>query len=168
MSRSRKGHIKLHRKILDWKWFKHPPTVVTFITILETVEWRKNTGLKPGQIITTQAELMELTGLSRQQIRTALEHLISTKEITIEPTTESTKPASLITVENWRFYQARKDDTNQGSNQGSNQSINQSTLYKEEEEVKEGANGGEFEECVPMPEEFKAKLNAMFSGRKVN
>lgn len=165
---AKKGHIKLHRKILDWEWFKHPNTVVVWLAVLMLAEWRKTADLKQGQLVTTQGELAEITGLSRQQIRTALAHLTSTKELTIQPTMVSTKPASLITVENWRFYQMNPKDTNQGCNQGSNQGFNQSTLYKKNKEVKEEGNGnGEFDP-VPMPDELKAKMASMFSMRKDN
>jgi len=161
-----KGHIKLHRKIVDWRWFKEPNTVVVWLAILANAEWRKKAELKPGQWFTTVKEICEITGLNPQQVRTALNHL--TNGLTNEITIKSTNKGSLITVENWRFYQMNpRQVTNDSTNELTNESTNL-PLYEEVEEVKEGANGTESEEFVPMPEEVKAKLNAMFGGRKVN
>lgn len=166
---NRKGHIKLHRKLLDWEWFKHPPTVVVWVTVLLMAEWRKDGKLKPGQVFTTRKELAELTGLTDRQIRTAIEHITTPTNKTTSPATiKTTNKGMLITIENWRFYQTNPRATDQRSDQPNDQPNDQPTLYKEEEEVKEGANGTELKEFVPMPEEFKAKLNAMFGGRKVN
>ena len=162
---NRNGHIKLHRKMLDWEWFKHPPTVVTWLTILMLAEWNTDNGLKPGQLMTTSKELEEITGLSRQQIRTALDHLVATKNITKKLTKNATKNGMLITVENWRIYQHKPPKTNQESNQETNQDINQSSYYiknnKEDKEEKKWQPAPV--EAVPMPQDLKEKLSHMFS-----
>lgn len=163
-----KGHIKLHRKILDWEWFKHPPTVVVWLTLLSLAEWQTGCDLKPGQVEISQKELTDITGLSRQQIRTAISHLEATKEITKVATKEATNPKMLITVENWRLYQHNPRTTNQGTNQGANQGINLPSIIKEDEEDKEEAYGTNDDDFVPMPDEFKQQLASMFSWRKDN
>lgn len=165
MGRNKNGFFKMERKILDWEWLKHPPTVVTWLVLLALAEWDTGCDLKPGQIITTQNELMELTGLSRQQLRTALSHLASTKELTIEPTIVATKPASLITIEKWRLYQM---DKRQSTKVPTKESTNL-PLYKKNKEIKEIKKGQTAPvEAVPMPPEVKAKLDTMFSWRKDN
>ena len=164
-----KGHIKLHRKIVKWRWFKEPNTVVVWLAILAHVEWRKTAELKPGQWFTTVKELCEITGLKPQQVRTALNHLTngSTNEITIK----STNKGSIITVANWRFYQMNpKDLTNDVTNETTNGSTNL-PLYEEVEEVEEGANGDGESEFIPtpMPEEVETKMVNLFGwNRKDN
>ena len=157
-----KGHIKLHRKITKWRWFKEPNTVVVWLAILANVEWRKKAELKPGQWFTTVKELCEITGLKPQQVRTALNHLTngSTNEITIK----STNKGSLITVANWRFYQMNpKDLTNDLANETANGSTNL-PLYEEVEEVEEGQSDGGESEFIPTspPEEFQRQMANLF------
>lgn len=170
MSRNKNGFFKIERKILDWEWLGHPPTVVTWLVLLAFAEWDRGCDLKPGQVITTQAELMEYTRLSRQQLRTALSHLVSTKEITIEPTTVATKPASLITIEKWRLYQMDKRQPTKVPTKEPTKGSTNLPLYKKNKEIKEIKNGGHTApvESVPMPPEFKAKLETMFNMRKDN
>lgn len=161
-----KGHIKLHRKIVNWRYFKEPNTVVVWLAILDGVEWRKGKEEAPGQWFTTVKELCEITGLKTQQVRTALNHLTNgiESEIICKPTNKGT----LITVRNWRFYQSNpKGLTNELTSDLTKDATNL-PLYEEVEEVKEEANGdGDFNP-TPMPEEMKAKLKTMFSMRKDN
>lgn len=157
-----KGHIKLHRKIVDWRWFKEPNTVVVWLAILANVEWRKKADLKPGQWFTTVKELCEITGLNPQQVRTALNHLTngSTKEIT----TKSTNKGTLITVQNWRFYQMNpKQVTNDSTNESTNDSTNLHYI-EEVEEVEEGQSDGGESEFIPTspPEEFQRQMANLF------
>ena len=172
MGRNKNGFFKIERKILDWEWLKHPPTVVTWLVLLAMAEWDTGCDLKPGQIVTTQGELMELTGLSRQQLRTALSHLESTKELTIEPTIKATKPASLITIAKWRLYQMDKRQSTKDATKVPTKESTKLLLYKknkEIKEIKEETAGTAACEAVPMPEEFKAKMENLFGwNRKDN
>lgn len=159
----------MERKILDWEWLGHPPTVVTWLVLLAFAEWDRGCDLKPGQVITTQAELMEYTRLSRQQLRTALSHLVSTKEITIEPTKDGTKTATLITIEKWRLYQIDKRKPTKVLTKDEAEDSTFLPLYKKNKEIKEIKKGQTTPvEAVPMPPEMKAKLDTMFSWRKDN
>lgn len=159
---SRGGYIKLHRKILNWKWFQSPNTVVVWLALLMLAEWDNGCDIRAGQVEVSQQELSEITGLSRQQIRTAIAHLVSTKEVTKESTKKATKGTMLLTIENWRLYQSDNRKSNQGSNQGSNQESNLPTIIKENKEIKEIKEGQSDEasegDFVPMPEELKEKL----------
>ena len=66
-----------------------------------------------GQLVTSVARMGADLGFSRQQVRTALDKLKSTNEITIE----TTKRYSIITVVNWDEYQSLpgKQPSNQPS-----------------------------------------------------
>lgn len=107
------GWIKLHRKMTDWEWYTDVPTKTLFIHLLLTVnyepgKWR-GIDVPKGAKITSRKKLAEETGLSQQQIRTALNKLESTSEITKSTTSTYT----LIQLTNYEKYQ----DTNQVCNQ---------------------------------------------------
>ena len=103
------GFIKLHRKMLDWEWHSDPNTFSVFMHLLliarfDEGSW-KSIPLEPGQLITGRKSLSQMTGISEQSIRTCLERLKSTSEITIK----STNKFSVITLVNWSKYQCMTD-----------------------------------------------------------
>ena len=112
------GWVKLHRKLKNWRWYKDQPTKALFIHFLLEAEW---VGDNRGQIITTESDLEKETGLSRQQIRTAIKHLQATKEITKQVTNgltnKVTDKKTVITIENYSFYQGEDVEPNQEANQ---------------------------------------------------
>jgi hypothetical protein len=99
------GWIKLHRSLLDWEWYNDTNVTRLFLHLLlkanhKEKNWRGNT-IKSGQLITGRKALSKETGLSEQQIRSSLDKLKSTNEITIQSTSRS----SIITVVAWDSYQ---------------------------------------------------------------
>jgi len=99
------GWIKLHKSILDWEWHDHPNVISLFIHCLfnanyEDKKWH-GILIKKGSFITGRKKLAKATGLSEQQIRTTLQKLVNTKNITIT----STNKYSVITIVNWGKYQ---------------------------------------------------------------
>jgi len=108
-----KGFIILHRKMLDWEWYDDKNTKILFIHLLLTVNWKNNKWrgktIKRGEIITSREKLAKETLLSIQQIRSALNKLKSTNEITIKTTTQYTH----ITINNYSEYQENNQQTNQ-------------------------------------------------------
>lgn len=99
------GFVVLHRSILNWGWHSDPATGWLFINLIllashAPTEW-KGIRLDRGQLITGRKSLADQTGLSEQSIRTALNHLKSTGEITIK----ATNKYSLITLVNYRKFQ---------------------------------------------------------------
>ena len=170
-TRNKNGFIKLHRKMLDWEWLSDPPTVSVWVVLLLMAEWVQGCEPAPGQVVTTQKELAELTGLTRQQVRTALKHLESTKEITTVPTKDGTKPASLITIGKWASFQVQHAEPTKGAAKGKSEDATFLPLYKKNKEIKEikEETAGTAAEAVPMPEEFKAKMESLFGwNRKDN
>ena len=112
------GWVKLHRKLKNWRWYKDQPTKALFLHLLIEAEW---TGEGRGQVITTESDLERDTGLSRQQIRTAIKHLQATNEITKKVTNgltnKVTDKKTVITIENYSLYQGADEDDNQEANQ---------------------------------------------------
>ncbi len=111
------GHIKLDRKILEWEWYKNANVSRVFIHLLLTAnhkdgKWQGHE-IKRGQLITGRIELSKDVGLSEMQIRTCLEKLKTTNEITIK----SSNKNSLITICKYDTYQSFKNENNQQDNQ---------------------------------------------------
>lgn len=114
------GFIKLHRSILDWEWFSVPATRLVFEYLLlaanyEDRKW-KGISVQRGQIITSYPALANINGISIQSVRTAINHLKSTNEITVL----STKTYTLITVLNYEKYQSKDEVSNKGDSADSN------------------------------------------------
>jgi len=125
------GYIMLFRKIKDWRWYKDGNTFRLFLHLLLEAS-RKQFDfelhkLLPGQLITGRKALAMDLGLSEQEIRTSINKLKSTSEITIK----STNRFSIVTICNWRIYQSI-DQSDQPTKQPiDQQSINhQPTTYK--------------------------------------
>ena len=78
--------IKLDRNIDDWRWYKDSKTLHVFIHLLihANIEPKEFKGITigRGELAITQESLAYETGLSRQEVRTAMGHLISTNDIT--------------------------------------------------------------------------------------
>ena len=99
------GWIKLHRKITEWEWWDDHNTTRLFIYLITKANhkdrsWR-GTIIKRGELITSIDKLAMQTGLSPQMIKTSLNKLKATNEITSKSTNKYTK----LIVENYRQYQ---------------------------------------------------------------
>lgn len=119
------GWIKIHRKILDWEWYSDSVTKDVFIHLLIVVNHKdkmwQGQRVKAGSTITSIKKLSHSLGFSLQQIRTALNKL----EMTGEITKESTNKYTLISVVNYKFYQSSDCENNiENNNQLNNVSIN--------------------------------------------
>lgn len=97
--------IKLFPKMLNWEWYKDVNTKVLFIHCLLNAQWKdgkfENIVIPRGSFATGRKKLAKELGLSEQEIRTALKHLISTNELTIE----TNNKFSIISVVNYDLYQ---------------------------------------------------------------
>lgn len=117
-------YIKLSEKILDWEWFTDGNMLKVWIYLLVNAQQfedgrHRGIEIKTGQVITGRKEISRETGLSEQQVRTCLNRLKSTNEITIE----STNQYSLITILKYDIYQSGDVYGNQQNNQDPNQRI---------------------------------------------
>ena len=110
------GWIKIHRKMVDWEWYLDINTKTLFFHLLLTAnhkekKWRGQT-IERGQLITSISHLAKETGLTCQQIRTSLNKLKSTNEIT----TKATNKYTLINIEKYSDYQIFEDENNKQNN----------------------------------------------------
>jgi len=134
------GWIKLHRKFQTWEWANDSNMVSLFIHLLllanhKERKWHGET-IKPGQLITGLYSLSKTTGLSVQSLRTCLDRLKSTSEIT----SKVTNKFRVITIVKWADYQGSEEEVTSTStskvtiNQQSTN--NQSTTNKNVKNVK--------------------------------
>ena len=99
------GWIKIHRQILEWEWYSDNNSFRLFLHLILKSNHKekrfKGIDLKVGTIVTSRDILAIETGLSIQQIRTSLDKLKSTNEITIKTTSQGT----IIEIVNYAKYQ---------------------------------------------------------------
>jgi hypothetical protein len=113
MSKTNTGWVYLHKSILEWEWYGDQNVFRLFVHLLlkanyTTTKW-KGIKIKRGQHLTGRFSLSKETGLTEQQVRTALNKLISTNEITKETTSQYT----VITITNYDKYQPSNQQPNQ-------------------------------------------------------
>ena len=124
-----RGYVKLWRKISDWEWYKSSETFHLLFHLVMNANYKdsKYMGhvIKRGEIVTGRLKLSQQTGLSIQTVRTCINRLKSTNELT----TRTTNQFTVITICNYDTYNSDNHVTNQEINQVSNQqlTINQPT-----------------------------------------
>jgi len=152
------GWICLHRKLLDWEWYSDSNTMRLFVHCLLKANYEEKTWrgvkLKRGQFITSRDSLSKELGLSVMQIRTAINKLKSTNDITIKTSTKNT----IITVSNYELYQDNNQQINHNNNQQNNQQHNRQittdnniTINKETNKREpDSSNQGELDFKIPV------------------
>ena len=130
------GWIKLHRQILEWEWYSDNNCFRLFTHLVLKANYKqkrfKGIELKIGSIVTSRDILARETGLSSQQIRTALNKLISTNEVTSVTSSQGT----IIQIVNYEKYQV---ETNETTNEQptDNQQVTTNKKVKKEKNNKE-------------------------------
>ena len=99
------GFFKLYRSMINWEWFKDSSTLHVFIYCLLKANHRdqkyKGDVVKRGSFFTSRKIIAEETGMTERKVRTALEHLKMTNELTISTSSKGT----VISVNNYDDYQ---------------------------------------------------------------
>jgi hypothetical protein len=128
------GWIKLHRQILEWEWYSDNNCFRLFTHLVLKANYKqkrfKGIELKIGSIVTSRDILARETGLSSQQIRTALNKLISTNEVTSVTSSQGT----IIQIVNYEKYQVETSET---TNEQPTDNQQVTTNKKEKKENKE-------------------------------
>jgi len=133
------GWIKIHRSILDWEWYEDTNTFRLFIHLILKANHKdknyKGKLIKRGSLVTGRELLSVETGLSIQQIRTCLERLKSTNEITIKSSSKGTE----IQVVKYNEYQLVTNDVT-NNQPTSNQQVTTNKNVKNIKNEKEYSN----------------------------
>lgn len=121
------GWIRLHRQLIENGWMQDHPVFILMIYCLLKAAYEPTEipfrgdriGVKKGQLIFGRLRAVEETGLTSQNIRTALKKLEKYEFLTIR----STNRYSLITICNWETYQTREDNDQPTDQPASNQQV---------------------------------------------
>ena len=134
------GYIKIFRAMLDWEWYSDLNVRVLFIHCLlkanhKTQKWQ-GLVIEQGQFVTSLAHLAKETSLSVQQVRTSLNKLKSTQEITYSTNSRNT----VITIKNWDKFQASNTNSNKQITSEQQTSNKQITTNKNEKNERNNNN----------------------------
>lgn len=157
--------IKIDRKLKDWEWFNDGNTLKVWLYLLLCAQYqpKKFNGIEVGrgQIVTGRKKLSEQLNMSEQEIRTCLNRLKKSENITIKPTNKY----SVITIVKWNEYQLQDAEPNQQANQQSTNNqptTNHNTRNKEYKEINKKEiykeKSGEFVEVFEHYIEHRKKL----------
>ncbi len=131
------GFVKINRSIIDWRWYKEPLTAMVFLHLILTANYDdkdfRNFTVKRGQRVLSYATLAEEMGLSIQNVRTALKHLLSTGEVT----KFSQGKFTVISVTNYDEYQMNGSNSNILSTPSQQPSNNDGRKIKKDKEREE-------------------------------
>lgn len=99
-----KGFIALWRSLMKWKWYKSPNVKNLFIHMLLRANYEDGywdgRKIPRGSFVSSIGNLAEETGLTVDEVRTALKKLLEE-----EVTKQSTNKYSIYTVVNYELYQ---------------------------------------------------------------
>ena len=128
----RPGYVKIYRRILDWKYYRTDlATKVVWLHILLTANYKDykvgRTTIQAGTLICTMQELADETGTSYRQVRSAIDRLKDTGEITVKRSSHKL----ILTITKWVEYQETKTGYNRKNIKNNTQS---SDLIPEEDE----------------------------------
>jgi hypothetical protein len=136
------GHIKLHRRLLEWQWLDKPNMVALFIYLLLKANFKKTKYQKiiieRGQLITGRLKLATVLGLTEKQVRTCLYRLEDSGEISIRRANKF----SVITICKYEDYQSINNT--EGQREGQQGASERATS-------KEGKKGKEEKNIIPTP-----------------
>lgn len=112
------GYIAIYRQLLDWEWYKDINVKTLFFHCLLKANWKQKQWqgitIERGSFISSIEILSVETGLSIRQVRTALDKLKKTGEMSCQATNKFT----VLTVVKYSLYQTQgsindKPDDNQ-------------------------------------------------------
>lgn len=133
------GYIKLSRKILDFEWYRDVNTCMLFLHMLLVASYGnvrvQGAEVPRGSFVSSYQKLAAETGLSLQNVRTAVKHLKSTHDLTVNQHGKN----SVFTVNSYDLYLVSNTVTNTeltGNQHGTNTPFfkeNKNKIIKERE-----------------------------------
>lgn len=161
------NYIKLFRKFKKWGWYSDPNTKVVFIHLLLSASWQDTEFLghkiHAGECVFGRKKAAQELGLSERQVRTAIDHLRKSGEIS---TVKATNRFSIIKIEKWAFYQGGEAESDRPTRQQATSKRPASDHVQEGKEGKEGkevymanTNSGSKKETISSGFEAKAIIS---------
>lgn len=104
------GFIKLNRRLTKWEWYQNANTMRVWIHLLLNANWEdrgfEGTDVNRGELILNYKRFGAELGLTYQEVRTAIEHLKSTGELTARKDGKFV----VISIVNYDEYQSNQHD----------------------------------------------------------
>ena len=163
--------IKLDRNITKWRWYQNGNTMRVFIHLLIEANINpysfENIVIKRGQLPTSYEKIANTLNMTIQEVRTAIQHLKSTGEIT----TKRYSKFQVITIVGYSYYQdkpTRKSTINQQSfnNQSTITQQQLKNIKNNKEDKEEGSPSGVAPNGVEYYEIGGKRYNAY--GKEIN
>ncbi|MCR5652823.1 MAG: hypothetical protein K6F88_03390 [Ruminococcus sp.] len=133
-------YIKLFRNLLNWRWYKDGNTVRLFIHLLLIANISdaafENITVHRGEVVTSYERLADDLGLSIRNVRTALNHLKSTSEVT----SRSTSKYTIISIKNYNEYQQVTSEMTSDRQTSDKQVTSDRQQYKKNKKKKKNKN----------------------------
>ena len=99
------NYIKISRRILDWEWWMDMNTTRVFIYMIIRANWKegkfKGIDIPRGSFAASIASISDGTGLTNDEVRTAIKHLLKSGNIT----KQSTNKYTVFSVVGYDSYQ---------------------------------------------------------------
>jgi hypothetical protein len=103
------GWVSIHRKIMDWEWYKDENVFRVFIHLLLLANHEDNMWqgmiIKRGQTLTSYSHIAEALGsktMTVKKVRSAMQKLKTTKNVAYQRAGNGL----LVTIVNYEFYQS--------------------------------------------------------------
>lgn len=126
------GYIKIYRDILNWEWWSDIKTYRLFTYMIIKANWDnakfKGVDIPRGSFASSISKLSLETGLTVNEIRTALKHLTETGEITSNPQGKFT----VFTIKNYCIYQG-DNEQNDRTDTSRSQTVNEQSTRNQHE-----------------------------------
>ena len=156
-------YIKLDRNILTWGWYTDANTVRLFIHIILKANIKEckflGVTVKRGQLVTSYANLAKELNLSIRSVRTALNHLKATGEVTVKIYPKF----SVISVVNYDRYQDRVTGKVTGKRQATD---SQATVNRQQSKnIKNAKEEKNIYMPPPALREWEKSIPERFRGR---
>ena len=113
MENEKGNFVKLSRSFLEWRWFTNENTLQLFLYLFLKANWKdayfEGYEIKRGSLVTSLQTLASETRKTVKQVRTALEHLQKTGEISLKTTNRFT----IVTIEKYEVFQGVQNNIGQ-------------------------------------------------------
>lgn len=133
------GYMKLFRKISEWEWYDDPVTFKVFLHFLITARWQDGSWhgieIKRGEVLESLPSIAQKNGLTVQNVRTAIQHLLNTNSITIRKAGK----CHVYRVSEYEKYQGQQDYQQEGNREvteNQQEGNREVTAHKESKEGK--------------------------------
>lgn len=153
------SYIKIDRKILDWEWYGDINTCRLFLHMLLKSNWKpgrfQGIEIPRGSFVSSLSKLAEETGLTERKVRTALEHLKTTGEVT----SRSHSKFTVFTIKNYDCYQSNDTQSDRQATSNRQADDRQPTTIEEGKKDKRE----EIKDIVDTPRRKTAGIATEFS-----